>query len=219
MHKIGLLGGTFDPVHRGHLQLARAAMQEAQLEKVIMIPAAGPPHKDNAGITPFHHRLEMLRLAVEDEVDIELSSIEGDLPRPSFTVDTVRLFQKGAEKGTVFYFIIGLDAFVEILSWKSCKELLSMVALLVARRKGFGDEKDLEDIRLTLGYKESGNIWISNDGKLHEIMFLDADISELSSSSVRKLLAGQCVDVSGLPDDVRKYIRKNNLYTKRNKVG
>ena len=212
MRRIGLLGGTFDPVHNGHLELARAARQEAGLEKVLLIPAAGPPHKDYSGVTTFRHRLAMLRLAVADEGGLEVSDIEGDLPRPSYTVDTVRLLRRRFGVQTRLYFIIGVDAFVDMLSWKSYRELLGLVFLLVAGRKGFADSEGVERVMEALGYVQAGSIWRSADATLNDIQFLHAEIYELSSSHLRQQLGRQQPYPNGLPVEVRRYITENRLY-------
>ena len=111
--KIGLLGGTFDPIHYGHLQLAESALVECKLDKVVFIPSALPPHKNGAVITSFRHRLAMLSLAGQGFNGFECNAIEGDLPKPSYTIDTLRELLKHYKSDCQLYFMIGADAFLD----------------------------------------------------------------------------------------------------------
>ncbi len=212
MPRIGLFGGTFDPVHDGHLQLAQAARIELQLDKVLLIPAADPPHKSNVEVTPFNHRREMLRLALAGANHLELCLIEDDLPTPSYTIDTVRYLQAKDNDNTELYFIIGADAFVDLMSWKSYQELLKRVTLAVASRKGFRSEKRLEEISDALGYAREDHVWRQGHG-FKDIVFMKDSPVEVSSSRIRELLGAGCVEIIGLNNDVFQYIQRNKLYS------
>lgn len=211
MEKIGLLGGTFDPVHDGHLQLALAAKNELLLDKVLLIPAAGPPHKSSEDVTAFGHRREMLLRALSGVEGLEPCFIEGNLPTPSYTIDTIRLLQARDRDRIEYYFIIGVDAFADLLSWKSYMELLRRVTLIVARRKGFTDTGKLINIADTLGYRQTTSRWYGTGG-LRDICFLESSPCEISSSRIRDLLASGCREVAGVKRDVLEYIRQHNLY-------
>ncbi len=218
MQKIGLLGGTFDPVHDGHLQLATLARNELSLDKVLLIPAAEPPHKKSKDISPFTHRCEMLRKALKDLKGLEASFIEGDLEKPSFTIDTVRVLQEKTCGSCEYYFIIGVDAFSDLLSWKAYVELLQQVSMVVAYRKGFTENIKLHTIAQTLGYNETLHLWQST-GSLRPIYFLDASPIEISSSHIRSLLReGHGQNVQGIHPEVLQYARQNNLYHTRLKL-
>lgn len=210
LKKIGLLGGTFDPIHFGHLQLAEAALAECGLDKVVFIPSAQPPHKDNEFITPFHHRLAMLGLAWHGRKEFECNSIEGMLPKPSYTVDTLRALREHYTKECHLYFMIGADAFLDILSWKAPSEVLQSVNFIVSRRRGYGGKK-LSELLTDLGYKTDKGCWRSDNGN-RDITILDEVPAEMSSSAIRqKLMLGQTV--TGLvPESVLEYIRFHRLY-------
>jgi len=213
MRKIGLLGGTFDPIHDGHLQLALAARRELVLETVLLIPAAGPPHKSSEAVTPFAHRKEMLLLALAGAAGLEPCFIEGDLPVPSYTIDTVRLLQSGETSGREYYFIIGVDAFADLLSWKSYRELLQRVALVVANRRGFTETDKLTTIAQTLGYVQKPDLWYGKGG-LRNIYFLQTSPVEISSSHIRDMVAAGCQRVAGVNQAVLDYAQRHKLYVK-----
>mgnify|MGYP000465868642 CR=1 FL=1 len=213
MENIGLLGGTFDPIHDGHLQLADAARIEACLDKVLLLPAAGPPHKSQEEVTPFHHRKRMLELALKGVEYFEPCFIEEKLPVPSYTIDTMR-YLLSRDDGTVNYsFIIGIDAFADLLSWKEYRQLLTLVHLIVARRKGFHRKSALDMIMVQLGYcsNPAGTRWEAKSG-LKDIFFLDSQPDDISSSRIRSKLRSGAREVSGLCPEVLQYIQRNGLY-------
>lgn len=212
--KIGLLGGTFDPVHYGHLQLAESALTECGLDKVVFIPAAEPPHKNSTAITSFGHRLAMLELATSGLKGFECNAIEGLLPKPSYTIDTLRVLQRHYRKAYhnnyQLYFMIGADAFLDILSWKSHQDVLRSVHIILSHRKGYMGER-LADLLRKLGYKASQNLWRAAGGK-KDIYILEKTPSEQSSSGIRAMISkGQSVE-RFLPPSVMLYIEKNKLY-------
>lgn len=208
--KIGLLGGTFDPVHYGHLQLAQAAMEECSLDKVVFIPSAQPPHKKGASITPFFHRMAMLSLAGACENNFECDAIEDTLPKPSFTIDTLRELHKHYNTDCRFYFMIGADAFLDILTWKSHAEILHTVNIILSKRKGY-DVEHLALLLKKLGYTSSDGLWHGNDGQ-KAIYILKNIPDSLSSSAIRTLIKkGESVQ-QYLPEPVLEYIKRNGLY-------
>jgi nicotinate-nucleotide adenylyltransferase len=208
--KIGLLGGTFDPVHYGHLQLAQSAMEECSLDKVVFIPSAQPPHKKGASITPFNHRLAMLNLAGACENSFECDAIEDSLPKPSFTIDTLRELLKHYSTDCRFYFMIGADAFLDILTWKSYTAILRSVNIILSKRKGY-DAEHLAILLKKLGYAASDGLWHGNDGK--KSIYILKNIPDcLSSSAIRTMIKkGESVQ-QYLPESVLEYIKKYKLY-------
>lgn len=213
MRKIGLLGGTFDPIHDGHLQLALAAKRELVLDCVLLMPAAGPPHKSSESVTSFVHRKEMLLLALAGIDGLKPCFIEGDLPTPSYTIDTVRLLQSDTAGQSEYYFIIGVDAFADLLSWKSYVELLRRVTLVVARRGGFTGADRLVAIAQSLGYIQKPDLWHSTGG-LRNIYFLETRPVEISSSHIRDLLSEGYRKVAGVHPAVVDYAQNHKLYLK-----
>lgn len=208
--KIGLLGGTFDPVHYGHLQFAEAALQECRLDKVVFIPSAEPPHKIGASITSFRHRLAMLILAGQGIHGFECNAIEERLPKPSYTIDTLRELQKHYQRDCRLYFMIGADAFLDFLTWKSPQQILQSVNILLALRKGYNVDQ-LTLLLKNLGYKPNDGSWTAGEGK-QDIHILKRTPDDHSSSAIRTMIEkGAPVD-RFLPETVIEYIRKNKLY-------
>lgn len=141
---IGLFGGTFDPVHKGHLALARAAIERCKLHYVLFVPANVPPHKQQRPIAPFIHRYAMLTLATTGEkcfVPSLLEAPEEGAParkeKPNFTIDTVRRLKQSLKSSDRLFLLIGVDAFAEIASWHQAEALFKEVAFIVAGRPGY----------------------------------------------------------------------------------
>lgn len=135
--KIGILGGTFDPPHIGHLRLAEEAHRKLGLDKVIFVPAFIPPHKGGRKITPPSIRLKMVAALIEGRDSFELSDAEICRREVSYTVDTIREFRSKYPDGTEFYFITGADSLEIIATWKDWKTLLELCHFVVANRPGF----------------------------------------------------------------------------------
>lgn len=211
MQRIGLLGGTFDPVHDGHLQLAQLAREELALDKVLLIPAADPPHKGQGRVSAFHHRQAMLRLALDDQVGLELCLVEEELPQPSYTISTIRHLKRISPPGSVYSFIVGVDAFVDLLTWREYEALLRAVGLVVAVRRGFTGWQRLEELAEALRYRRDGSVWHSPSGFL-DIVFLSGMPEELSSSEIRQAIAAGKRTIVGLHQEVRQYICHHHLY-------
>lgn len=214
--KIGLLGGTFDPVHEGHLAVAQQARDVLSLDRVIFIPAADPPHKTRTGAS-YSHRVAMLEAALAGVDDVnknnrfEISLLEAERAAPSYTIDTLIELKKrlGRQK---FYFIIGADSLVELHLWYHYQELPELTDFIVAARPGISMQEIHRAISRLSGpflVDESQQRWKRKDGA--EIVYL-ADVSKpISSSTIRKQLAqGQ------RPNTVNKrvldYIFDHRLY-------
>ena len=210
MKLVGLLGGTFDPIHCGHIELAEKAMGEFGLVKVLFLPTASPPHKITENVGSFEHRVEMIRLAIKDDPRFALLEIESKIPAPNYTIDTLSLLLENNETENEYVFIIGVDAFLDIHLWKNYKHVLSTIHFIIASRAGYRRTELLDYLKL-LKYKKNGNHWY-NDVSLKKIYYLDCDITNISSSIIRKkLAAGESLD-KVVPYSVRDYITQNNLY-------
>ena len=210
--KIGLLGGTFDPVHAGHVQLAELAMAEQDLTMVLFVPAAAPPHKHEMMVTAYRHRLAMLKLALADYRQFAVCQADDALPRPSYTIDTICYLQHLLPKTTDVYFIIGLDAFLDITSWKAYEELLCRVHLLVAHREESGKEEQLATLAARLQYTALAGRWRARDSARRDIIFLQGRPLVVSSSAIRRTLREGGDPGEGLDDGVRRYINQHGLY-------
>ncbi len=148
---IGLFGGTFDPIHRGHLALARAARERCKLSRVLFVPANVPPHKQRQPLSVFAHRYAMIALATGQEKDFAPSLLEAPeeaelerarkekihLEKPNYTIDTVRRIKRSFKKADQLFLLIGIDAFAEIAKWHKAEELFSECRFVVASRPGF----------------------------------------------------------------------------------
>jgi nicotinate-nucleotide adenylyltransferase len=211
--KWGLLGGTFDPIHLGHLRCAEEMREIFGLDKIIFIPAARPPLKKNE-ITPFADRLKMIRLAIRGNPAFEVSTIEGRRKGRSYTIDTVRHFLDLQGKGLELFFILGEDAFRDIRLWKDWEELLSRCHFAVMNRPGFGKE-DLAGIltpqlAARCRYIRSRSGFRGPAGTF--IFFRPVTCLDISSTDIRKRLAeGKSVRYL-IPERVLDYIYKKSLY-------
>lgn len=187
--KIGIMGGTFDPVHTGHLVIAEKAREEFLLDRVIFVPAGIPPHKKKAFVAPAH-RFAMVQLAVVGNRHFEASDMEIKRQKPSYTYDTVLLVQ-AQNPGAEIFFITGEDAFCELKTWSRYKGLVKKTVFLVAPR---GGKRRMPEIPF-LKYE-----------------FIDSPCIEISSSYIRDcFLSGKTVKYL-LPDKVLKYIRRHCFY-------
>ncbi|MCP3889666.1 MAG: nicotinate (nicotinamide) nucleotide adenylyltransferase [Desulfobulbaceae bacterium] len=211
--RIGLYGGTFDPVHLGHFKVAEAAFVEAELNRVIFIPCASPPHK-NGEITSLKHRLAMLNLASAGKQHFQSSGIEGKLPKPSYTIDTLRALMTEVHKGQTLFFIVGADAFLDIRTWKDFEKILNIVNIIVSPRIGY-DQHVLEEMISELGYERINNGWRGRGNRKH-IQVLNTVPPHISSSGIKAVPFDENVPVRmpdfGLHSDVIAYIRAHNLY-------
>lgn len=149
MRRLGLLGGTFDPVHNGHLMIAYMARQRFQLQELRFIPAGQPPHKDGRLVTPAGDRLAMVRLAIGDEPGFSVSSMEIERDGPSYTVDTLTQVRDEEGPDCELFFIVGGDALPDLLSWRAPERLLELCTLVVFRRPDTAPV-DLEHLRARL---------------------------------------------------------------------
>lgn len=142
---IGLFGGTFDPVHRGHLALARAAMERCKLHRVCFVPAGAPPHKQEQPLAPFAHRFAMLALATADEKAFVPSLLEAPqdgvkkdrAEKPNYSIDTVRRLKQSFKNADRLFFLIGMDAFADIGNWHQAEALFRECDFIVAGRPGY----------------------------------------------------------------------------------
>jgi nicotinate-nucleotide adenylyltransferase len=223
---LGLLGGTFDPVHRGHLAIARAAMERFNLRLVYFVPAAVPPHKGDRQLTDFHHRYAMLALATREEQRFVPSLVEAHSAHPNYSIHTVRRLKSTLKQSDKLYFVIGIDAFLEISSWKEPEPLLSECDFIVASRPGHSladvGEALPEALRpappvlRALRKHASGTIAL-----LSTTIHLLPGVKERVSSTQIRAAAGKSVrELSRyVPEAVASYIQKEHLYISNSSQG
>jgi nicotinate-nucleotide adenylyltransferase len=199
-NRIGIMGGTFDPVHYGHLFIAQTALSRLNLNKVLFIPAKIPPHKRKNIITDADKRVHMLNLAIESNPKFETSTIEIDRQKTSYTIDTVRELYQHHDEGTQFYFVMGSDAFKYIETWKEYKELFKIIEFIVMTRQILKNGSLDEKIKVLTKEHDAKIIKI-------EIPFLD-----ISSTIIRKRVKeGEPIKYL-LPESVEKYVFDKKLY-------
>lgn len=191
--KVGIFGGTFDPIHLGHLILAEQALQSASLDQVWFIPAGEPPHKKEKRITPAHHRVKMVELAIADQPTFRLSLIELERSGPSYTIDTVQAL---VEKYTndQFFLLIGADMVKDLPNWYKIKEILQFVQVIALGRPGV----DLGELSPTI---------------LNRVTWIEEAIeTNISSTYIREQIQkGRSVKYI-VPDAVGQYMKEHRLY-------
>jgi nicotinate-nucleotide adenylyltransferase len=200
---IALFGGTFDPVHKGHLAVARAVMADPRfkLERIYFIPADWPPHKQQHEITPSIHRYAMLELALEQEAFFTVSEIEActpGKPQPNYSIDTVRRFRETLGAGDLLYFIVGADAFQQIRSWREPEALLLEARVIVVNRPG---------VTIAEAMKAA-----PEGARLDHVYFIETVAQDISSSAIRDAVAKRRPLEDLVDPLVAEYIRKHGLY-------
>ncbi len=198
--RIGLMGGTFDPIHYGHLVTAEVARVKFQLEVVVFVPSGIPPHKQAIAISPGRDRFMMTVLATATNPHFEVSRAELDRKGPSYTIDTVREFQRRCAPGAEIFFITGADAALEIFTWKDARELLRACAFIVATRPGYCME------RLEAELAEARRL------AARGVFVVEVPALAISSTDIRARVAEGDPIRYLLPESVENYIRKAGLY-------
>jgi nicotinate-nucleotide adenylyltransferase len=210
--RLGLFGGTFNPIHFGHLRAAEEVAEILQLQRLLFIPAARPPHKNTESVTPFAVRLEMIRLAVTELPLFEVSDIENQRPEKSYSIETLRLFRRQFGAATEIFFIVGLDAMLEIDTWRDYREIFTLCHFVVLDRPGY-DPRELAKIlrqKVDCDYRAEEKVFLHPGG--NRIYFRPITRLDISSTQIRRLV-GQGLSLRFLlPEEVRRYILENNLY-------
>lgn len=198
--RIGILGGTFDPVHHGHLIMAELARESFKLDRVLFIPSGNPPHKSNVKVTPPDHRYQMVCRAIASNRFFEPQRMEIDRTGYTYTVDTLKQLKLIYGEEKELYFIIGADVVFDILKWRNTKEVFSLCRFIAVLRPGFENDsfhQQVEDLR-----------------KVHSavIHFLTMPQIEISSTVVReRVTRGQSIKYL-VPEGVEEYIIGEGLY-------
>ncbi|MCL4396443.1 MAG: nicotinate-nucleotide adenylyltransferase [Chloroflexi bacterium] len=195
---IGVLGGTFDPPHNGHLAIAMEALGHLGLAQVLFAPARQPPHKAGHAITPIEHRLRMVELAIGQSPRLALSRVDVDREPPTFSADTMRLLNESFGPQTELYFIMGLDSLASILNWHAPDQLIRECRLAVFYRPGFIADLDSLEARLP-GLRARLTIMPSPN--------LDISATEIQ----RRIGAGESI-AQMVPPLVARYIGDHGLY-------
>jgi len=211
--RVGVLGGTFDPVHNGHLAIAGAVQEGLGLDALLFVPASLPPHKLSYPISPFSDRLAMLELAIAGLPGFFLSAMEGRRPGPSYSIDTLRALRALMPSESELFFIIGMDAFAEIASWKQYAELLDHAHFVVVGRPDQCPFSCRQSVSVNFpGYREDPSLGIFRGGQQGSIIPFAFPPLAVSSTQVRQRTAGGMAIADLVPAAVAGYIASHGLY-------
>ena len=194
---IGVLGGTFDPIHIGHLVIAEEARIKLGFREVLFVPAGQPWRKLDRNITPAVHRVEMVRCAIADNPHFKLCTLEVERPGPSYTVDTLKMLRKQLGSKASLFFILGRDTLAELPLWKEPKKVVQLCRLVVPPRLGSKDLKHLET---------------AIPGLLDKVIQLDMPVIGISSAEIRQRIAQGLTIRYLVPAEVEKYITEQKIY-------
>lgn len=213
--KIGLFGGTFNPIHLGHLRAAEFVQEKFSLDQVLFIPSFIPPHKDSTEVASPSHRLKMIELAVAPFSRFVASSIEIDAKGKSYSIVTLNKIKKHYPQAQIF-FILGIDAFLEIDTWKDYEKVLEKCFFIVISRPGYCLEE--AEKKLNKEYKKHMvKLPPSEKVKMDRFLFsriflLPMEALDIASTEVRKKIRDGASLKGLVPDTVQAYIRKNKIY-------
>ncbi|MFC1993277.1 nicotinate-nucleotide adenylyltransferase [Chloroflexota bacterium] len=200
MMNIGVLGGTFDPIHKGHLLIAEEVRAGLNLAEVLFVPAGQPQLRKQAPLASAEHRLQMVRLAIADKPGLQISTIEMERAGPSYTVDTIAELKSQLGAGNVLFFILGWNSLSELPQWREPSRLIRMCRLVAVPRPGY-PRPDLEALE--------------NDipGLSQSVALMDKPLIEVSGTVIRERVArGLSID-NLVPEPVERYIREHGLYS------
>ena len=218
--RIGLFGGTFNPIHIGHLRTTSEVAESFNLERILFIPASLPPHKDAHEIAPPKNRLEMVSMSVQGNSVFTVSDVELKRTGLSYTIDTVKYFKTVFSKQDEMFLIMGSDAFLEVDTWKSYKELFQLIPVIIMQRPIMADG----NCRLTSDLFEFIRKKISDDYQLNNneacyfhhifctIYYFNVSLLDISGTRIRDLIRkGRSIQYL-VPEPVEKYINEQGLY-------
>ena len=199
--RLGLMGGTFDPIHQGHLVTAEAVRTGFGLDKVIFVPSGQPPHKADKKVTPKERRFLMTEMATVTNPHFEVSGVELNRAGYSYSADTVGYFRSQMDEDGELFFITGADAIMEIITWKKLDELFSQCTLIAATRPGFQQKSMVERLEKQL-----------KPEYLKKVIPIEVPAMAISSTDIRDRVAlGRSIKYL-LPETVEQYIYKQGLY-------
>ena len=197
--RLGVLGGTFDPIHLGHLIVAEHARTRLELEKVLLIPSGQPYLKEGNKVTEAHHRLAMVKLAAISNPYLEVSSMEIDRPGSTYTIDTLKALHKEMPKPLDIFFIMGMDLLKEMSRWRHPERILDLCTVVAVERPGF-TESGLDPIA---------------EGSARRVLRMEGPFIDISATGLREDVARGVSIKYRVPLEVEEYIQANGLYRGR----
>lgn len=187
--RVGIFGGSFDPVHKGHIKIARSFLNSGLIRELLILLTPSPPHKQAMDQTDFFHRFEMLKLVFQSEEKVRVSDLEKDLPQPSYSLQTIKHLQN-RYPDSIFYLCLGEDSLRDFHKWHKYKKILERVTLLVARRPDVDTSPVDPEV-------------------LEKVIFIDHEPVPVSSTEIRNRSEKERNE---LPPSVAEYIEKHHLY-------
>jgi len=205
MTRIGIFGGSFNPIHTAHLILAERALQERALDKVLFIPALKPPHKPQRPVAPAEHRMRMVELAIEGNPAFEASRIELERQGPSYTLVTVRQLRAALGSAAALFLLLGADSVHDIPTWWRAQELVREVEIIAFERPGYSLDEDFKALAGLFG-----EAWARNVRELK----VPAPVIGISATEIReRVRAGKSIRYM-VPEPVRQYIIEHGVYAR-----
>ncbi|MGB5984209.1 MAG: nicotinate (nicotinamide) nucleotide adenylyltransferase [Desulfobacterales bacterium] len=219
--RIGLFGGTFNPIHYGHLNCVAETAEAFDLDQVQLIPAAVPPHKAPGEIIAAHHRLAMVRLAIRDRPHLVVSDLELTREGPSYTVDTIGHYRDRAGDAAHHFLIIGLDSLLEIHTWKSFHRIFTLIPLIVMNRPDTLNPNQGDPLaaiqryltsRIDPGYGTPARTYTFEHPRLNPVFYIPVAPQPISATAIRRHIR-RGLSLKGLvPPAVDDYIEQQGLY-------
>lgn len=200
--RVGVIGGTFDPVHFGHLVIAEEVYAVLDLAEMVFVPAGHPPHKPESTLATTEQRLAMLELAVASNAHFSISRVDLERPGPSYTIETLRLLRQQWGEQTAIYFVIGWDSLEDLFTWHDPQGVLERLSYLVAvRRPGYNED---------VNYRDSLETRLP--GIKQKLLVVSAPQLDISSTDLRARVAERRPIKYQLPESVEQYIMEQGLY-------
>jgi nicotinate-nucleotide adenylyltransferase len=197
--KVGILGGTFDPVHNGHIAIADEGMKQLKLQQVLFLPAGMPWMKSDHTITPSEHRMAMINLAIKNHPRFSISDIEIERKGPTFTAETLQILKNGMEKDNRLYLLMGWDSLLDMPKWKH-PEKIAELSIIAAFTRGRDTRPDVANLSAAIAGIEK------------KLIFINITRIDISSTDIRTRTASGLSIHGMVPDAVEAYISKHGLY-------
>ncbi|HEY7885485.1 MAG TPA: nicotinate-nucleotide adenylyltransferase [Cellvibrionaceae bacterium] len=207
VHRVGILGGTFNPIHHGHLRLALDVVQQLQLSELRLIPCHIPAHRAAPSVSASD-RAQMVSLAVADEPSLVLDSCELERPGPSYTIETLKALRAELGPDAVLVLVLGVDAYLGLASWKDWRALVDYAHILVATRPGWQLPETGEVAEFTRAYQAD----VLPDTPAGSVLLLQGRLLDISATEIRALTAKAASTRYLLPEAVRHFIHQQRLY-------
>jgi nicotinate-nucleotide adenylyltransferase len=212
--RLGLFGGAFNPIHFGHLRSGMEIQEAFSLNRVLFIPTAVPPHKETRNLLPFAHRLKMIRLAIDGHPFLKVSDVEKKREGKSYSIQTVRFFKNNLDFRAQLFFIIGIDAFLEIETWREYRNLFKLCHFVVMDRPGYRRDRIKEFIFKKIS---SDVIFFPGENRFlhpggYSIYLFPITLMDISSTRIRQLRQRDQTIRYLLPEKVEDYILERNFY-------